>query len=107
MTDVREVKAHRAVRECLRRYLEFEEVCKQEGSYEVECAGLRINFSDLKGVLKDLPVRQKDALFYAVICDYKHGDVAVRMGITRTSVGQYVGQATREIARKLCSDWEQ
>ena len=102
-----EVKTHRAVREILRRYLEFEDVCKQEGSYTIECDDLSFSFSDLKGCLKELPDRQKEAIYYAVILDLKLKDAAERMGITHISVGQYVGQATREIANKLCADWKQ
>jgi DNA-directed RNA polymerase specialized sigma24 family protein len=100
---------HRILREVIRNYTTFQELCRQQpmeagqrtGDWSIEHKGLTINFLDLQSCLKKLSPRKKQAVFYNVIMDEKQKDVAARMGITTVSVGQYVEQAMLQVAKDL------
>lgn len=100
------IEPRRLTRNLLGRYLEFEKFCEMDGRYEVKRADITINFSDLKGCLADLSPRKKQALYLNVICDLSQQEVAKLMGIAPGSVGQYVDQATREVALVLFPELE-
>jgi len=106
---------HRVLREVLRNYTVYETLCATNADrdpgtgmgrissdmWEIDHDGMVINFLDLKGCLKDLSPRKREAVFYHVILDWKQKDVATQMGITTVSVGQYVEQGMLQIAKKL------
>lgn len=99
---------HRIIRECLRHYLEIEQLAGEQQSsqkyitdYSIDYGDVSISFLDLQGCLKKLSKRKKEAVFYNVILDWKQKDVAEKMGITTVSVGQYVEQACLQIEGDL------
>lgn len=95
---------HRILREVLRNYLTFKELCSQTGEYVIEYGPYKLSFLDLQDKLQNLAPRKKEALFYNVILDWKQKDVAKKMGITTVSVGQYVEQATLQLSKAYWAD---
>lgn len=63
-----------------------------------------LSFSDLTKGIKELSPRKREAMFYNVILDWKQKDVAEKMGITTVSVGQYVEQATMQLAKQYFAE---
>lgn len=108
------VPLHRILREIYRHYPEFRSHVGATGNHVIEHsyliyeddgitvkdkATVTISFWDLRDGLKQLSKRKREAMFYNVILDWKQKDVAERMGITTVSVGQYVEQASLQLAQ--------
>lgn len=100
MSD-QQIPLHRLLREVLKNYTVFETYCSSTGTYEIEHRGVRINFLDLKGCLKALPPRQKEAIWWFVICDEKQKVAKEYMGISTVTVGQYTDSALLRVAQQL------
>lgn len=115
------IAKHRILREILRNYVSLKsenveewqlEVCVMGGcinstnglvrkGHDGPCQFMSMNLLDLDKCLKGLSPRKKEAVFYNVILDWKQKDVAVQMGITTVSVGQYVEQAMIQVAKDI------
>ena len=92
---------HRMLREVLKNYTVFESLCSQSGHWDISHKGVTINFLDLKGCLKNLSPRQKEAVYWFVLSDEKQKVVAERMSISTVTVGQYVESAMVRVAQQL------
>jgi DNA-directed RNA polymerase specialized sigma subunit len=86
------------LREVYRHYLDFEDYWRRTGRESITHKGVTINFMDLKTGVDKLSGRKQQAFYLNVIRDMKQKDVALRMGITTVSVGQYVAEACRQLA---------
>jgi DNA-directed RNA polymerase specialized sigma24 family protein len=110
---------HRVLREVLRHYVEYKEHVGNTGNHVIEHGyyiyeddgetikdkiSVTLSFWDLHRGIKELSPRKKEALFYNVIMDMKQRDVAEEMEITTVSVGQYVEQATIQLAEEYFSE---
>lgn len=104
MDEPTDVLRHRLLREVVRHYKEFEELCASSGDWEIEHRGIRINFLDLQGAFRELSPRKKEAIMWNVVYDKKQIEVAEKMGITTVSVGQYVEAGFTQVAAKLFSE---
>lgn len=97
----KQILLHRLLREVLKHYTVFETQCAQSGNYDIHRGNITINFLDLKGCLKNLSKRQKEAVYWFVIRDEKQKVVAARMGISTVTVGQYVESGLMKVAQVL------
>ena len=99
-----DVLRHRLLREVVRHFSEFQELCSHSGDWEIEHRGIRINFLDLQNAFKDLSPRKKEAIKWNVVYDKKQIEVAEIMGITTVSVGQYVEAGMSQVAARVFSE---
>jgi DNA-directed RNA polymerase specialized sigma24 family protein len=109
---------HRVLREVYRHYLEFKDLVAHTGDHVIEHGyfiydedgnivdkiAVTISFWDLHYGLKELAPRKKEAVFYNVILDMKQKDVSKIMKITMVSVGQYVENAMKQLAKRYFSE---
>ncbi len=94
-------KPTKLVREILRNYLQFEDLCAQTGHFEIEYGGTTISFSDLKGCLAYLTPLQKDAVYHSLICDQMQMECSKRMNMSSQKIGQEVSAACAVVAERL------
>jgi DNA-directed RNA polymerase specialized sigma24 family protein len=114
------IPRHRILREIYRNYTQYKDYVSSTGRHVIEHGYyvydeegnikdkvlVTISFWDLHQGLKSLSPRKREAMFYNVILDWKQRDVAKKMGITTVSVGQYVEQATLQLAQRYFADDE-
>jgi DNA-directed RNA polymerase specialized sigma24 family protein len=110
---------HRILREVYRHYTEFEDYVSRTGEHVIEHAYLvyeadevtvkeqiavTISFWDLFEGLSKLSRRKQEAVVHNVIFDKLQREVAEEMGITTVSVGQYVDQAMKTLAKRYFAE---
>lgn len=110
---------HRVLREVYRHYPEFEDYVSRTGEHVIEHAyfvyeddevtikdrvEITISFWDLFEGLKELSPRKQEAVLHNVILDKLQREVAEEMGITTVSVGQYVDQAMKTLAKRYFAE---
>ena len=112
------IPQHRILREIYRNYTQYKDYVSATGNHVIEHGyfiyddkgevkdkvQISISFWDLHNGLKTLSPRKREAMFYNVILDWKQRDVAEKMGITTVSVGQYVEQATLQLAQRYFAE---
>lgn len=94
-----------------KHYREFEELYHQSGIEEIKLDnGYVVNFLDLRQGLKDLPKRQREAIYWMCIMNRREIDAAVLMGFATNPDGtakwsSMVGEAKRNGLMKIIRDY--